>query len=88
MEKELSVHKQVITLVDGAVFTMGGVLDIAGFDEGYVALDTENGRIVIEGENMKIESLSKEGGNILIKGDINAILRSDVSKKKKGFFGR
>lgn len=81
-------EKQSITLVDRRILTMGGVNDIAGFDEDCVILDTTMGRITVEGKEMKIESLTKEGGNILIKGDISGIFCSDTPAKKKGLFER
>ena len=62
-----------ITLVIGHSFTMDGVNDIRGFDEGYVSLSTDSGKINVEGSDLKIESLSKEGGTIFISGNINII---------------
>lgn len=81
-------EKQSITLVNRRILTMGGVDDIAGFDEDTVILDTSMGRITVEGKGMKIESLTKEGGNILITGDISGIFCSDTPVKKKGLFER
>ena len=81
-------EKQSITLVNRRILTMGGVDDIAGFDEDTVILDTSMGRITVEGKEMKIESLTKEGGNILITGDISGIFCSDTPVKKKGLFER
>lgn len=85
---ETANTKQVITLTDQKVFSMGGVIDIAGFDEECVILDTTLGKITVEGREMKIESLTKDGGNILIKGEINGIYCAVTPTKKKGFFGR
>ena len=83
-----ATDKQSITLVNRRILTMGGVDDIAGFDEDTVILDTSMGRITVEGKGMKIESLTKEGGNILITGDISGIFCSDIPVKKKGLFER
>ena len=76
-----------ITLVIGHSFTMDGVNDIRGFDEGYVSLSTDSGKINVEGSDLKIESLSKEGGTIFISGNISGIYVSSEDKKR-GFFGR
>ena len=83
-----TTEKHSITLVNRRILTMGGVDDIAGFDEDMVILDTSMGRITVEGKGMKIESLTKEGGNILITGDISGIYCSDTPVKKKGLFER
>lgn len=83
-----NLEKQSITLVNRQVLTMGGVSDIAGFDDNCVILDTSMGRITVEGSGMKIESLTKEEGNILIRGDITGIFCSDIPVKKKSIFER
>ncbi len=82
------VSKGVVTLTDGKILTMNGVKDIAGFDEEYIILDTGLGRIGVEGKDMKIESLSSDGGDILIKGTINGFFRTENPERKKGIFGK
>lgn len=66
---------------------LDGVSHVIGFDEGYVSLDTKLGRVVIEGEGMKIESLSKEEGTIYIIGDISAVFYTET-KEKNGVLRR
>ena len=83
-----NTEKQVITIVDRKVFSMGGVDDIRGFDEEGVVLETRLGRIHVEGRELKIESLAKEGGNILISGEIDAVYYTESFGKKKGFFSK
>ena len=84
---EDSVFKnQVLTLTGGKSLTISGVHDIIGFGDGEILLDGEGGRITVEGEDLKIESLLKEGGNILISGEITGIFRSPENKKKRRFF--
>lgn len=80
-----SCTKQTITLIDGKVFMMNGVDNIASFDEGYILLDTSSGRVSVEGNDLKIESLSKDDGNILIKGDISGFFRTETTEHKRGF---
>ena len=53
--------KTKIILTIGQSFSMEGVNDIRGFDEGYVSLDTVSGKITVEGSDLKIESLTKDG---------------------------
>ena len=67
--------------------TMNGVESVLGFDEAYVSLISVMGRVIIEGEGMKIESLSKESGQVLITGDITAVYFAD-EKTKNGMFKR
>ncbi len=80
-------NKSKITLIIGSSFSMEGVNDIRGFDDGYVSLDTVSGKISVEGNDLKIESLTKEGGTIYITGDVSGVFISS-DEKKKGIFGR
>jgi len=86
--EEINKVKQIITLTQGEIFTANGIVDIVAFDENGIALSTDSGRVIVEGENLKIESLDKNGGNILITGNITGFFRSESQAGKKGFFGR
>lgn len=78
-------NSQIITLVDRSHLTITGALGITAFDEGYIALNTEVGAIIIEGEEMEIEDLSSEKKTVKIKGKINLIEYRDTNQKRKGF---
>ena len=84
--EEKNTGKGVLTLTDRKIFKMDGVIDIAAFDEECVLLNTEIGRITVEGNGLKIECLS-ENGDILIKGNISGIFCADVKNGRKGIFG-
>ena len=81
-----------ITVTVGKSFSMYGVNDIRAFDEGYVSLDTRSGKISVEGRELKIESLSKDDGYIVVKGDVSGVY-CDTEKEKsvsliKRMFGK
>ncbi len=65
--------------------TLNGVCNVIGFDEGYVTLATSDGKIIIEGEGLKIESLSKDGGVINISGKIRGVFYSEKRTLKSPF---
>ena len=77
-----------ITIAIGKSFSMYGVEDIRGFDEGYVSLDTRCGKITVEGNELKIESLSKEDGHIYVSGNISGVFCDTEEEKNKRFFKR
>ena len=85
MEKENLSGKLIIE--DRKSLTLNGVLNVAGFDEDYVSLDTSLGRVVIEGEGMKIESLEREGGVVHIVGIISSVFYTE-QKNKSGVLRR
>ncbi len=65
--------------------SVGGIKSILGFGDDYVILDTECGRLEIEGEEMKIEGLSKDEGVVNIRGKINSLYYSEPKNIKSLF---
>ena len=63
---------------------LNGVCNVIGFDESYVTLDIGEGRVCIEGQGLKIESLSREGGEIEISGRVDGVFYSKEKKAKGG----
>ncbi len=86
MEENLET-RGILTIKNRNSVTLDGVKNIEGFDESYVSLDTESGRVIIEGKNMKIESLTADSGIIFVRGLINAVYYSE-QKSGKGIFSR
>ena len=69
---------------------LNGVSNIESFDEGYITLEINEGRISVEGSGMKIESLSRDDGEIHITGKIDGVFYSDKKKllgRFRGLFG-
>ena len=79
--------ENIITLKNRKEVTVSGVESIIGFDEEYVAIETELGRLIIEGKNMKIESLIKEEGRVSVLGLITSFYYSE-NKKRSSLWSR
>ena len=84
---ESKAVKQNLIIKNRNQISIDGVRNVEGFDDGYVNISTDAGRLIIEGENLKIEGLTKENGVILISGRIDAVIYSD-EKPRAGFFGK
>lgn len=67
--------------------TMSGVSEVLGFDSDFVSAMTEDGRVEIEGDNLKILAMSSETGNLHITGRIDGVFYSAKPKEKKRLFG-
>lgn len=67
-----------------------GVLEVMGFDEECVRLESSEGELCIEGEGIKIETLDTDGGSLTLKGRISAVyyISEGGKRKKRGVFGR
>ena len=78
------------TVKGGERLNVDGVKTVDGFDPTFVTLELVTGGMSIEGENMKIESLSQQGGELVIVGKIDAIMYTKPRKKNgflSGIFG-
>ena len=76
-------NNRLISVKNCECVTLNGVSHIVGFDDKCINLSCDFGRIVIEGEGLKIESLIKEGGEISLTGKIKGIYLSDEKKKEE-----
>ena len=66
-----------------------GVGEVLSFDEESVCLNSVDGKMMIEGEDIKIDTLDTDRGVVRLSGRINALYyESDPEKSKKGFWGK
>ncbi len=78
-----AVKKSTLTICDRKILTLDGVDNVLGFDSGYVTLSTSLGKVGVEGEELKIESLTKDNGTVIITGSISGVFYSE----EKASFG-
>ena len=60
-----------------------GVKDVLSFDDEVIIMETELGLLTIKGENLKINKLSIDTGDVVIEGEINNLGYNDHSKKEQ-----
>jgi sporulation protein YabP len=71
--------------------SISGVRDVESFDDENMILYTELGVLTVQGENLHINKLNTENGELIIEGDIDSCIYSDNdSPRGKGlsFFGK
>ena len=71
------IAKGIIEIKNRESARIGGIVSVSGFGEDYVMLETTQGRLVVEGDGLRIESLSKEDGVVEISGRIDGAAYSD-----------
>ncbi len=82
-----SVHN--IRLENRNMLYIDGVKDVVSFDDLSVVLNTEKGKLVINGNGLHVQQLLLETGNVIIDGEINELIYVDeIEQKRSGFFGR
>ena len=79
--------KYTLTLTDGRELRLNSVEGVLLFDEGAVSLSLGGGRVEITGENLKIEELTKEQGEILVTGRVDSI-SFEGARDVKGVFAK
>lgn len=66
--------------------TVSGVEDVERFDENSIVLSTSKGAMVVTGENLHIEKLSLDGGDLKVEGDVDAVTYEDDGGGGRGGF--
>lgn len=73
MAEELKLpHKLVLN--ERKALTMTGVTEVVSFDDGAVVLHTQLGTLVIHGKELKLKTLSLDGGQVAVDGHITALI--------------
>lgn len=80
-ETVFGMHK--ITLSDRRQAELTGVDDVLSFDSGQIVLHSQMGDILIEGDELKIDSFSTENGTIAVLGKIDCIAYSDDTPRRR-----
>ena len=83
MANEKNVIQNII-LESREKLSVSGVLDILTFDEDEITLETELGQLNIKGENLKVEKLTVDTGEVVAKGNFDSIFYSKETVRKKG----
>lgn len=69
--------------------TVSGVEDVERFDENTIVLSTSKGSMVVTGENLHIEKLSLDGGDLRVEGDVDSVsYEDDAGPGRGGFLSR
>ncbi|MCI8495829.1 MAG: sporulation protein YabP [Lachnospiraceae bacterium] len=88
-ERTGSSHKIMISNRKSGV--LNGVIDVLSFDVGEILLETELGMLMIKGNDLHVNRLTLEKGEIDIEGKIDSLTYSDVkssAKQNESFLGR
>lgn len=65
-------HK--LTLNERKNLTMTGVTEVVSFDDTAVILRTSLGTLVVQGKELQLKTLSLDGGQVAVDGQIAALL--------------
>ena len=72
MTEDQFPHK--LTLNERKHLTMTGVTEVVSFDETAVILQTGLGLLRVQGQDLKLKTLSLEGGQVAVEGSISTLV--------------
>ena len=84
MTEEQFPHK--LTLNERKSLTMSGVTEVVSFEETAVVLKTSLGLLTIQGQELKLKTLSLEGGQMEVDGEVSALIYEQP--RSEGFWQR
>lgn len=65
-----------------------GVIDVDNFDDFNISVKTDKGYIIIGGEELKINKLDVESGELHIEGKFNSLIYNESVKQDGSIFSR
>lgn len=78
-----------LILEDRERLSVSGVEEVESFDENTIVMHTSQGTLIIRGENLHIEKLSLDGGDLKVEGDVDSLTYEDGrGDRSGGFFSR
>lgn len=87
MEEIAVAAPHTLMLENRSRLCLTGVTDVDSFDETTVIAATALGALTISGADLKISTLNTETGELLVQGQINALVYLE-QPQKGGFFSR
>ena len=72
MDEKNLPHK--LCLNERSQLTMTGVTEVVSFEETAVVLRTALGTLIVQGKDLQLKTLSLDGGQVAVDGQISALL--------------
>ena len=73
-----------VTLEGRERLVVSGVEDVERFDENEIVMNTADGALVVTGENLHIDKLSLDGGELHVDGRVETLSYEDAAGARGG----
>ena len=73
MQEQSRAMGHGLQLQDRKRLSMTGVTEVVSFEESAVVLHTSLGTLVVQGQDLKLKTLSLEGGQVDVSGTVIAL---------------
>lgn len=68
--------------------SVSGVEEVESFDENTIVMSTSRGVLVVRGEDLHIEKLSLDGGDLKVEGLVDSLSYEEEGRERVGFLAR
>ncbi|WP_138203402.1 sporulation protein YabP [Haloimpatiens lingqiaonensis] len=84
IKKEIKIqdHKSILNLDSRKRLSLTGVQEVISFNEEEIDLTTELGQLKVRGNNLKMNKLDVQNGELVIIGTIDSCVYMNKEKKK------
>jgi len=82
VENKLEENKSNLILENRKKLALSGVIEVISFDEQKIDLTTNLGNLTIKGEELKMNKLDVQNGDVTIAGNIASIVYNGKISKK------
>jgi len=87
-DKKIIRTRHSIIMENRRQLTITGVADIDSFDENVVVVFTDEGELTIKGSGLHINRIDVDSGDLLMAGEIEAMIYSENQPRKGGFLAK
>ncbi len=89
-DKKTNPGNHQLTLVSRERLTLDGVTNVGRYDRDELVLETNQGVLVIKGEDLHLTQLNLEQGKVSLTGQIDSLVYSGetLAEKNKGILGK
>ncbi len=81
-------HSHHMILEGREQLSISGVEDVESFDENQIVLYTNQGALIIRGSDLRIGTLSLDGGDLKVEGTVDSLTYEDTPAQRGGFLSR
>ena len=85
VRKESAHH---ILLEERGQLSISGVEEVESFDETSIVMSTTQGILVVRGEDLHIEKLSLDGGDLRVEGMVESLSYEEPRRERGGLLAR
>lgn len=90
VENKIEDKKSNLSLENRKKLILSGVVEVISFDEEKIDLTTNLGNLTIKGEELKMNKLDVQNGDVIIIGSISSMIYNgkEVKKSKESILSR